>query len=202
MIGYLRGVCQEIADDHLIVDVHGVGYEVFVSDRDIAAHAVGGDCELRVHTVVREDAFLLYGFSELSSRSLFRHLLTVPNIGPKAALAILSAMTPGQAARAIQDQDIALLTKAKGIGKRGAETIVVKLRDRLPPELLAEHASAGVPFKAKAADMVTREVQSALINLGYKPANADAAIALAIENGAAGFDAVLRATLASLRRPS
>ena len=199
MIAYLRGICQALDAESLVVDVHGVGYLVFCSERDLARHHLGGDVELLVHTVVREDALLLYGFADAAGRDVFRGLLTVPGVGPKGALALLSVLTPAEIVAAVHGDRVAQLTRAKGIGKRLAETIVVKLRDRLAIEL---GAGAQTPTQVPVAAGTARDLVSALGNLGYKPTVADAAVDMALKaNPDADFDALLRASLALLRRP-
>lgn len=205
MIAYLRGICQAVDEEGIVVDVHGVGYRVFLSERDRALHQPGGDAEVLIHTIVREDAFALYGFATAAARDLFVLLLSVSGVGPKGALALLSAMTPQELAAAVEGERLALLTKAKGIGKRTAELIVVKLRGRLPVELLvpvARVTGTGTSAAQAGVPATNRDVLSALANLGYKAVVAEAALAQARESGAGpGFDAVLRATLALLRRP-
>lgn len=200
MIAYLRGICQAIDEEALVVDVRGVGYLVSVSERDRAQHQVGGDAELLVHTEVREDAIALYGFVSAADRDLFRALIGVPGVGPKAAMALLSALEPGPLAAAIQGEKLSELTKAKGIGKRTAETIVVKLRDRLPASASLLPSAAAV--KAPPASPLGADLLSALINLGYRPQAAEAAAAQALADPTlTHFDAALRAALALLRRP-
>jgi len=203
MIGYLRGVCHSLEDDHLLLDVHGVGYQVFVSERDLALHRPGGDAELLVHTEVREDALLLYGFADRPHREMFRSLLGVSGVGPRAAMALLSALTPGEIARAVEDEKAPLLTKAKGVGKRTAELIVVKLKGRLPPELLLGVAPTASAPPLSGHSPYARDVLSALGNLGYKTATAEAALAQALDSHpGADLSTLLRAALGWLRRPS
>ena len=201
MIGFLRGICHSIEDDHALVDVQGVGYRVFAGERDLAALRPGQGAELLIHTEVREDAFLLYGFTDRPGREMFRALLSVSGVGPKAAMALLSALTPQDIARAVHDDKVSVLTRAKGIGKRTAETIVVKLRDRLPPELLTGSAPTTSVTPLSAGDL-PRDVLSALGNLGYKPAVAELAVAQAQKDMPdADFQQLMRAALAHLRRP-
>lgn len=200
MIAYLRGICHSIDGDSLIIDVRGVGYLVAVSDPDRAAHAPGQDAELLIHTEVREDAIALFGFRHADGRDLFRALLSVPGVGPKAALGLLSALQPAQLAAAIAGADVGRLVKAKGIGKKTAETICVKLRDRLPPlsaaplPTPAKPAAAGHPLQA--------DLLSALANLGFRANAAEAAAAVTLAaDPQLSFDAALRQALAHLRRP-
>ena len=201
MIGYLRGTCQHVGDDHVVLDVAGVGYEVFVTERLRSTAAPGAALEVRVHTEVREDAIILFGFEHAAEKTLFRLLLSVSGVGPRGALALLGALPPGELAVAVRDGKVAALTKAKGIGKKTAETIIIKLRDRLPADLLWTSGSAtagpSVPLPPG-----TRDVLSALQNLGYRPALAELALAEAHNaHPDAAFDSLLRAALALLRRP-
>lgn len=200
MIAWLSGVVRFVDLDHLVLDVHGVGYEVFVHDRDLT-HRARLDEPLTVHIrmAVREDALTLYGFTQAADRALFDTLTTIPGVGPKAALALLSTYTPGQIASAVHRQNAAELQKAKGVGKKLAELMLLKLKDKLPVSL-EDIAPAG--SAAPKADAAVGEVQSALQNLGYRPAVAqDAAEAARDLQPGANFDTLLRVALASLRRP-
>lgn len=197
MIAYLRGICQAVEDDAVVVDVGGVGYLVYVCEPDRLRHHAGGDAELLVHTEVREDAIALFGFSTAAMREMFRALLSVSGVGPKAALALLSALEPAALADAIVAGRIADLTRAKGIGKKTAETIVVKLRDRLPAV-----GPASAPRAKLGAHPLAADLTSALINLGFRPQSADAACAQVLaDKPDATLDGALRAALAVLRRP-
>ena len=206
MIAYLRGICQSVAADHMVVDVHGVGYHVNMAAREIAEHTAGHDVEVVIHTVVREDALELYGFQTFAGRDLFRNLVSVSGVGPKGALALLSVLSSTEIARAIRSQDIATLTTAKGIGKRTAELLIVRLRDRLPAELLTdEHDPGGSEALAggdggKGSDAV-QDTLSALVNLGYRAHLARQAIDSVLDDGASDdFASLLRSSLALLRR--
>ncbi len=202
MIAYLRGICQAVEDDAIVVDVRGVGYLVYVSETERIAHRAGGDAELLVHTEVREDAIALYGFSAVAARDMFRALISVPGVGPKAALSMLSAVDPPDLAAAIRDGRAGVLTQAKGIGKKTAETIVVKLRDRLP---LSVVVPVGTSPKApgKGTSPLAADLQSALQNLGFRPQAVELAVAQVLaDQPPGGFDEALRAALAQLRRPT
>lgn len=201
MIAYLRGVCHSIDGDAVVVDVHGVGYLVSVSDPDRALCTPGGDVELLIHTEVREDAFLLYGFRTVGAREVFRSLTSVSGVGPKAAMALLSALVPAQLADAIRRGDTALLCKAKGVGKKLAEVLVAKLHDRLPAVGLSPTELAVAPVTT-VRPPAHGDVLSALVNLGFRPQAADQALAQAAAlRPDAGFDDLLRSCLALLRRP-
>ncbi len=203
MIAWLKGVVRAHEEDRVVLDVHGVGWAVTVSAADRDALAVGETAELLIHMVVREDAMQLYGFRTAAARELFLALTSVPGVGPKGAMALLADAAPELVARAIHDEDVRTLTRAKGIGKRTAELIVVKLRERLPGALLAASPAASEPAGTarSTADPTLGDVESALGHLGYRPADARAAIAAAIEAGASvDFDRLLRSALALLRR--
>jgi len=200
MIAYLRGVCHSLDGDSVVLDVHGVGYLVTVSDGDREVCAPGSDLELLIHTEVREDAFLLYGFRTTGGRDVFRTLIQVPGVGPKAAMALLSALAPAQLVRAVQTKDTALLCKAKGIGKKLADVIVAKINDRMPT--VGDTPGQPVAATAVSRSPVHTDVVSALINLGFRPQSADQALAQALgQRPDAGFDDLLRSCLALLRRP-
>jgi Holliday junction DNA helicase RuvA len=201
VIAWLRGNCHSIEEDHIVLDVQGVGYRVFVSERDLGRFQPGTTAEVSIHMTVREDAMLLYGFATPSGREVFRALTSVPGVGPKGAMALLSALEPQGIAAAVQTGRLADLTQAKGIGKRLAETIVVKLRDRLPLTLGA--VQLAVAPATLTIDDRARDVLSALLNLGYKQVLAENALAEAQKaQPDARFDDMLRLALSHLRRPT
>jgi Holliday junction DNA helicase RuvA len=205
VIAYLRGICQSVSTDHIVLDVHGVGYHIHMAARETTQHTVGSDVEVVIHTVVREDAFELYGFQSLGGRDLFRNLVSVSGVGPKGALALLSVLSSSEIARAIRGQDISTLTRAKGIGKRTAELLIVRLRDRLPAELLTDGQEPGSrePLEGDGDDAPdgVRDTLSALVNLGYRANIAQQAINSVLVDGASDdFASLLRSSLALLRR--
>jgi Holliday junction DNA helicase RuvA len=201
VIAYLRGVCQAVEDDAVVIDVQGVGYLVYVAEPDRLRHQRGHDAELLVHTEVREDAILLYGFATAAARELFRILLSVPGVGPKAALAMLSAMEPAQLGAAIVAGRVTDLTRAKGIGKKTAETIIVKLRDRMPSMVSATGAPNKLPLPGD--HPLQTDLISALLNLGYRPQAAETvAQQVLADQPQVPLEQALRAALAVLRRPT
>lgn len=200
MIAWLSGITRWLGGDHVVLDVHGVGYHVFVHDRDAERARLNEPMVLHIRMAVREDALTLYGFVDPADREVYDALTGVPGVGPKAALALLSTYTPGQLASAIHRQNAAELTKAKGVGKKLAELILLKLKDKLPVALEDVLAVALAPRAGE--DPVAAEVLSALQNLGYRPTVAQEAVTQARAlQPAANFDALLRVALASLRRP-
>ena len=161
--------------DHVVVDVHGVGYRIFISTNCFyALPEPPTPVTLLIHTEVREDAIHLYGFLTPLERRLFRMLLSVSGIGPKSALTTLSGFTARDLLAAIAAADARALSKIPGIGKKTAERIIVDLRDKsalLAQELSVEHAA---PLAVSVAD---RDAVSALHNLGFKETDAERAVA-------------------------
>jgi Holliday junction DNA helicase RuvA len=193
MIGLLRGRLSSRSEGVLVVDVGGVGYEVFTSaPSERALAAAGGEVTLHVHTHVKEDAIQLYAFTTREERDAFRVLLGVSNIGPRTALALLSGLTVEELADAVATRDLARLSTIPGIGKKTAERLAFELQDKFPRRMAATTVAAAGPR----ADLV-----SALVNLGYKPAQAEKAVGTVAGRFAegAGFEEVLREALRALR---
>lgn len=167
MIGRLTGILLEKQPPSLLLDVHGVAYEV---DAPMSTFyklpETGQQITLHTHLVVREDAQLLYGFAELKERGLFRHLLKVSGIGPRVALAILSGIEPDNFIRCVLNHDPSSLTRIPGVGKKTAERLVVEMQDRFKHWQTEQPKSAGVPL---AGNQQLQEAISALVALGYKP---------------------------------
>jgi len=166
MIGWLSGV---VVDKHqpgkVVVDVNGVGYDVETSlPTFFALQAQDGSVGIHIHTVVREDALLLYGFHDKQERSLFRALIRVNGVGPKMAIAILSSITPDEFVQCIQQQNTTLLTKLPGIGKKTAERLVVEMKDRLQDWMPSSTVTAPISVPVNFQD----EAICALEALGYK----------------------------------
>jgi Holliday junction DNA helicase RuvA len=133
LIAFLRGSIVEKHPNRIVVDVNGVGYEVFVPlSTFYGLGEPGSQIAVRIHTHVREDALLLYGFGTLLEQELFERLIGIGGIGPKLALAVLSGIEPLELVRAIERGDVARLTAIPGVGKKTSERIVLELKDRLP----------------------------------------------------------------------
>ncbi|MBD3762306.1 Holliday junction branch migration protein RuvA [Rhizorhabdus sp.] len=194
MIARLKGVLAESAADHAVLDVGGVGYLVWCSARTLTAIGeVGGDVLLFTEMQVREDAITLYGFGSAAERDAFRLLTSVQGVGGRVALAILSVLDAGELAKAVASGDKAMVARANGVGPKLAMRIVNELKDKmggLPvgPGL----APATVAKGGTAADAL-----SALANLGFRPAEASAAVGAAVEElgDGATLDAVVRLAL-------
>ncbi|HXZ68429.1 MAG TPA: Holliday junction branch migration protein RuvA [Alphaproteobacteria bacterium] len=184
MIGKLRGLVDSVGADHAIIDVGGVGYEVACSSRTLSAlPAPGEPVTLSIETHVREDAIKLYGFLSEAERGWFRLLQSVQGVGTKVALSILSTLDVGQLANAIALQDRSMVARAPGVGPKVALRIVNELKDKAPPlALVTIQAAAHDPSQASggAAPSPAAEAVSALLNLGYAPPQANAAISAAM----------------------
>ncbi|MCC6717504.1 MAG: Holliday junction branch migration protein RuvA [Acetobacteraceae bacterium] len=198
MIAKLTGRIEQIEADRCIVDVNGVGYLVNASTRTLAALPPGQAASLLIETHVREDAIVLYGFSESAEREWFRVLTTVQGVGAKVALNILSALAPRELIAAIQSGDRGALTRAPGVGAKLAVRLLTELREK------AGAMPAGIGFSPvlPPAGGVEADALSALLHLGYRRAEAQAAIAKALARlgDDAALDAVIRDGLKELAR--
>lgn len=200
MIGWLRGRVVSEEPNGLILDVGGVGYEITapIGTLGRAKGDGNGQVELWVHTHVREDALELFGFASELERRVFRLLLTVPNVGPKTAVGVLGVLTINDLAQAITARDLGRLGKVPGIGKKTAERLVVELSDKLPDILPGEAISSGSPRKA-ASTPTAQLLLKALVNMGYRPAEAERAVQhLGKRVESEGVSDLLRAALAYL----
>lgn len=172
MIGRLTGQLLEKHPPLIVIDVHGVGYELETSMNTLVALPTAGETiSLYTHLTIRDDAHLLYGFAREHERALFRALIKVNGVGPKLALAILSGMDEDAFMRCVRDDDSKALTRLPGVGKKTAERLIIEMRDRFPEW---ENASdATLPLEAATAqgqrDSLA-DAEAALISLGYKPA--------------------------------
>ncbi len=167
MIGWLRGQIRDVDPAGLvIVDTGGIGYEVHVSLQTLGRFSTGATAELSIHTHVREDQITLFGFADKAERALFRRLNTVSGIGARMALNLMSGMATDELIRAIEGGDDAAIARTPGIGKKTAQRLILELQGKLGGDIPAGSPGGGV----------SADVRSALINLGYKPAQIDAAL--------------------------
>ncbi|OLC79867.1 MAG: Holliday junction DNA helicase RuvA [Acidobacteria bacterium 13_1_40CM_4_65_8] len=199
MIAHLRGRVLEKHPNRLVVDVNGVGYDVFVPlSTFYGLGDAGSEIVLRIHTHVREDALALYGFATALEQDLFERLISISGIGPKLALAVLSGIEPLELMRAIERGDVARLTNIPGVGKKTSERIVLELKDRLPR---VQAAAAAADATVAEPSTVRDDVLSALVNLGYHRPLAEKAVASAIKvmpDG--GFERTLKQALRELAK--
>lgn len=183
-------------DGTVTIDVAGVGYEVHIPGGTIGRSGAGAEARvtLYVHTHVREDTLDLFGFASELERLVFKLLIAVPNVGPKTALAILSALPPPELASAVVDRELARLTSISGIGKKTAERLVLELREKLP-RLTPLEATAAAPRKHDDAGRLL----GALTNMGFRQGEAERAVsALGDRVGKEPLADLLKAALATL----
>ncbi len=170
MIASLTGKVQYITTDRCVIDVNGVGYEVFLSTEGISKLPEQGEqLFLHIHTSVREDAIVLFGFAEQVEKEMFLTLKTVSGIGPKLALAVLSGMQIDMLCQAIGGEDIKTLTTIQGVGKKTAERICVELKDKVGTMQSVSSATSGSVAVGKVSSELA-DALSALVNLGYPDA--------------------------------
>lgn len=204
MIGKLKGTVDEVGEDHCILDVHGVGYVAFCPARTLAGLNAGEAAVLHIETYVREDMIRLYGFSSTLEREWFRLLQNVQGVGAKVALSVLSTLAPAELANAVALRDIAMVSRAPGVGRKVAERIVTELKGKAPA--LAGEASATIGFAqelgAGVAPAPAADAVSALTNLGYSRDIAASAVAAAMKAAGEGADSakLIRLGLKELAR--
>jgi Holliday junction DNA helicase RuvA len=196
VIAHLSGALLDKQVQRLVIDVGGVGYEVFVPlSTFYGLGDPGSRVALRIHTHVRDSAIQLFGFATPLEIALFERLIAVSGIGPKVALAVLSGIEPSDLVYAVRQADLGRLTRIPGVGRKTAERLVVELKDRLPDA--PGDPSTGVP--ASPAAGVREDVLSALSNLGYQRGVAEAAVNKVLRgHGERDFEAVLRLVLKAL----
>jgi Holliday junction DNA helicase RuvA len=183
MIGRLRGIILEKQAPDLVLDVHGVGYEVAAPMSTFCSlPAINEEVSLFTHLVVREDAQLLYGFATVRERLLFRSLLKVNGVGAKLALTILSGSDVDDFSRSVQEGDAESLTRLPGVGKKTAERLIIEMRDRLKDISGAMGLKPVVSAAASLAGAKDEAIE-ALISLGYKPIEADKMIRVLNSDG-------------------
>lgn len=179
MIGRLRGVLLEKQPPHLLVDVHGVGYDLLAPMTTFySLPAIGEEVVLHTHFSVSENAQQLFAFINKEDRALFRQLIKVSNVGPKMALGILSGMDSSEFVRCVMNNNLNALVQVPGVGKKTAERLIVEMRDRLRDWSAAADGPIPAPVKAvvTSENQIVADAESALIALGYKPVEAAKAI--------------------------
>ena len=199
MIGYLRGTLLEKQPPHVLLDVNGVGYELELPMTTLfQLPAVGEPLILHCHLVVREDAQLLYGFYSKRDRALFRELIRLNGVGPKLALALMSGLSVDELIQCVNAEDTSRLMKVPGVGKKTADRLLVELKDRfknwestpLAGQTSMEPAELSAVTSAQSAES---DAVSALIGLGFKPAQASRAVSSVFAEGLSSEDLIRRA---------
>jgi holliday junction DNA helicase RuvA len=200
MIATLAGTLRLRDAGRLVVEAGGIGYEIFIPlSTYYRIPAAGTRIELEVRQVVREDAITLYGFATPAEKAAFDLLIGIQHVGPKLALAVLSVLAPDDLASAIAHDDVARIDAVPGVGAKVAERVVRELRDKVGPLTLAtsHHAVPAAQPENGAASSILDDAVSALINLGYKPAEAKRAVdAVGISESGGSLETLLRKSLA------
>ena len=203
MIGKISGILAERTPPSVLIDVNGVGYEIQIPMSCFYSLPEQGErVVLHTHFVVREDAQLLFGFTDKTSRELFRELIKANGVGPKLGLTILSGMSATQVLTSVQQEDISALVTLPGVGKKTAERLLVELKDRLAK--FAKSTDAPMPDIAHgdlpiaASTEAKHEAVDALIALGYKPAQAEKMVKVVAKSGASSEDMIRDALKSSM----
>jgi holliday junction DNA helicase RuvA len=177
MIASVRGVVAAVAPDHAVLEVGGVGLALHCTPGTLAGLRTGEPARLATSLVVREDSLTLYGFADDDEKQLFELLQTASGVGPRLAQAVLAVHSPDVVRKAVAGGDIATLTRVPGIGRKGAERLVLELRDRIGPVVSGEGGSAGVLTGAW-----QDQVRQGVLALGWSAAQADQAVAAVAES--------------------
>ncbi|MCL2716788.1 MAG: Holliday junction branch migration protein RuvA [Alphaproteobacteria bacterium] len=191
MIGKLKGVIDSVAEDHVIVDVGGVGYQVYCSGRTLQAlPALSAPVVLLIETYVREDQIRLFGFRSDVEREWFRLLQTVQGVGARVALAVLGTLSPTELANAIALRDRAMVARTPGVGPKVAERIVTELKGKAPAFASVDPGVADVAGSVddRSAPGPVADAVSALLNLGYAQQQAAGAVAQVVRSAGANAD--------------
>ncbi|WP_315769925.1 Holliday junction branch migration protein RuvA [Rhodococcoides kroppenstedtii] len=197
MISSVRGTVLDIALDHVVVEAGGLGYRVNVTPATLASLTRGAEATLVTSMIVREDSMTLYGFTDGTSRDLFGLLQTVSGVGPRLAMAVLAVLEPDALRTALADGNTSALTRVPGIGKRGAERMVVELRDKIDGVVAAPPTAAGPAGTGAVRDQVVE----ALVGLGFPVKQAETAVdAVLADTLDATTATALRSALSTLGR--
>jgi Holliday junction DNA helicase RuvA len=208
VIASLRGSVAALGLDHVVLETGGVGLRLACPPRVLADLAVGAPAHLHTSLVVREDSLTLYGFTSAEERDLFEVLLGVSGIGPRLAIAMLAVLTPDEIHAAVAADDLATLTRVPGIGRKGAQRLVLELKDRLASMTAAGPAAGANAAPASTVSAWGDQVTAALVGLGWSARDAAAALdaiapqanAMLEKGDAVDVPALLRAALRSLDR--
>mgnify|MGYP000214894791 FL=1 len=204
MIGRLRGTLIEKLAPDILIECHGIGYEVTMPMTSIyALPEIEQEAIIYTHFVVREDAQLLYGFANKIERKLFRLLIKVNGVGPKLALAILSGMSADQFVSCVMHDDVSTIVKIPGVGKKTAERLLIEMRDRLKDwgASIATPATDAMPIQLVHENTLINDAKgdaiNALISLGYSQSQADKALKIVYREGMSSED-LIRDSLKSM----
>ena len=200
MIASLRGVLQYKSETSIILDVGGVGYDVHITTGGfLSLPPVEGELFLYIYSHIKEDSFTLFGFFSLIEKETFQILLQVSGIGPKLAVAVLSAMVPSDFSKAILADDLAVLTKISGVGKKTAERMCLELKDKVLFIPISE-VSSDVSLPVTHDNALSNDGVSALMNLGYSETSAQEAVnqVMSVHSNTLDLQDLIRQALRSL----
>ncbi|WP_210437884.1 Holliday junction branch migration protein RuvA [Nocardioides xinjiangensis] len=198
MIAFVRGEVAAVTLSSAVLEVGGVGLELMCTPGTLATLRVGAAATLPTSMVVREDSLTIFGFRDEDEKQVFEIVQTASGVGPKVAQAIVAVMSPDEVRRAITTEDVKALTRVPGIGQKGAQRIILELKDRIGPPVGVHHPAAAAPASAPWRD----QVQQGLIGLGWSAKEADRAVE-AVAPGAGDspdVGALLRAALRTLSK--
>ena len=195
MYAHIRGEVAELLIDRTVIDTNGVGYELFCSGKTLNTLQKGKQAKLCTHLHLADDIMALYGFADETERAMFRRLISVTRVGPKLALAVLSALTPADVAAAIVTDNVAALTPISGMGKKTAQRVLLELKEKVQTE---EMIGTGAPAQAAGGNALASEAVAALVSLGYDGASASRAV-MQIQN-AETIEEILKQALRSLAK--
>lgn len=200
VIGRLRGTLLWKSAPHVLLEIQGVGYEVEVPFTTFfRLPAQGQETTLYTHLIVREDAHILYGFATEAERAMFRHLIKVNGVGAKMAATILSGIAVDDFIHCVRENDVARLVKLPGVGKKTAERLVIEMRDRLDAKVAAVASIKAGATEPAAASSEVNDAISAMVALGYKPADASRMVLRVNTEGLACEEIIRRALQAGLK---
>lgn len=199
MIAFLRGQVAHCGDGYVDLDVHDVGYRLFVTEQALTQLAVGQDVQLFTHHHVREDAILLYGFLSQADKAVFEKLLNVSGIGPRLAIQMIGSTSAESLVAAIHAEDANTLCLLPGVGKKTAQRIILDLKDKLSDLPMTWERTVNQGRQAALSRDVASDVIEALIGLGYRPKEAEAAVTAVLKKDAkVSVEAAVKAALSWL----
>lgn len=198
MFGFLRGNVAEVMADRVYLDVFGIGFEVFASGNTLSRLKKGTEAMLYTHVNFAQDSVAVYGFSSVDEREMFKRAISVSRVGPKLALAILTAMTPSEFAMCIVAGDERTLSRVPGLGKKTAQRIILELKEKIATETAIAPFEGAEPA-ASAAEGPEAEAVGALVALGYDAQTASKAVR-AVSGRAQGVEGILKEALKELGR--
>lgn len=195
MIAYIQGPLISVSDTHAIIETGGIGYEIFIPQNiKTKLPPIGEKGMLFTSFIIRENSQTLFGFLDQGSKLIFEGLLNISGVGPKMALALIGNLSIDQLQRAICEEDVAILKKVPGVGKKTAERLIVDLKDKLPSlfprDLITLSSSTGTE-QQQPKSALFHDAVSALINLGYQQYQAKRAVQIAFEENGSSVDPLL-----------